>query len=101
MARWSRNTMWIAAATAAAAGVAAVFVSRRWFGDDLDDDEVFAPALARGTRTAGAYGTSGGAARGAGPDSMRDPPKSWSKVDEASDESFPASDPPAISPHVD
>lgn len=34
--------------------------------------------------------------RDAGPDSMRDKPThSWSKVDEQSDESFPASDPPA------
>ena len=32
---------------------------------------------------------------------MRDPPKQWDKIDESSDESFPASDPPAISPHVD
>jgi hypothetical protein len=36
-----------------------------------------------------------GQGRPAGPDSMRDPPRSWDKVDEASDESFPASDPPA------
>jgi hypothetical protein len=33
--------------------------------------------------------------RPAGPESMRDPPKRWDKVDEALDESFPASDPPA------
>ena len=33
--------------------------------------------------------------RPAGPDAMRDPPKKWDKVDESSDESFPASDPPA------
>ena len=34
--------------------------------------------------------------RDAGPDAMRDPPaSSWSAVDEASDQSFPASDPPA------
>lgn len=34
--------------------------------------------------------------RDAGPDAMRDPPgKRWSPVDEASDQSFPASDPPA------
>ena len=33
--------------------------------------------------------------RDAGPTSMRDKPDSWNKVDEESDESFPASDPPA------
>lgn len=34
--------------------------------------------------------------RDAGPDAMRDPPKrGWSQVDEESDQSFPASDPPA------
>jgi|KBSMisStaDraftv2_1062788.scaffolds.fasta_scaffold2446086_2 hypothetical protein len=33
--------------------------------------------------------------RQAGPSAMRDPPKKWDKVDEAADESFPASDPPA------
>lgn len=34
--------------------------------------------------------------RDAGPDAMRDPPAgTWTSVDEASDQSFPASDPPA------
>lgn len=33
--------------------------------------------------------------RNAGPENMTTPPSSWSKVDEASDESFPASDPPS------
>lgn len=33
--------------------------------------------------------------RDAGPDAMEHPPKTWDEVDQASDESFPASDPPA------
>ncbi|MCT2401612.1 hypothetical protein [Novosphingobium mangrovi (ex Huang et al. 2023)] len=32
--------------------------------------------------------------RDAGPENMASAPASWSKTDEASDESFPASDPP-------
>lgn len=37
------------------------------------------------------------AVRDAGPKAMRDgEPEEWSKVDEALDESFPASDPPAF-----
>jgi len=33
--------------------------------------------------------------RDSGPEHMQTPPKSWSKTDEAIDESFPASDPPS------
>jgi len=33
--------------------------------------------------------------RNAGPDSIRSDVKNWDKADQASDESFPASDPPA------
>ena len=32
--------------------------------------------------------------RNAGPEGMRSDPESWDRTDEASDESFPASDPP-------
>lgn len=37
----------------------------------------------------------GSAVRSAGPEAMRDPARNWDAVDEASDESFPASDPSA------
>lgn len=59
-----------------------------------------------GTRPAisgpGGYGAVGesGAARSAGPEAMRDPPRDWDEADQASDESFPASDPPAVK-HID
>jgi len=36
-----------------------------------------------------------GPVRDSGPEAMRDPPRRWDDVDEAMDESFPASDPPA------
>lgn len=39
--------------------------------------------------------------RSAGPGAMRDPPKEWSRADEASDESFPASDPPPVGSRID
>jgi hypothetical protein len=35
------------------------------------------------------------AVRSAGPEAMRDPPKEWDEVDQALDETFPASDPPS------
>lgn len=42
-----------------------------------------------------------GATRSAGPGAMRDPPKEWTRADEASDQSFPASDPPPVGSRVD
>ena len=50
------------------------------------------------TKTPAAFAGNQGnvSVRDAGPDSMRDAPRrQWSKEDEASDASFPASDPPS------
>lgn len=50
----------------------------------------------RGRESPAAFATGEGAhIRNAGPESMRDKPSDWQKTDEESDESFPASDPPA------
>ena len=99
MARLDRNMVAILTGigAACAAGLGYV-ISRRLTSGRDDHDDLPAPALSSG----GAHGPVGntGNVRPAGPGAMRDPPKEWSKVDEASDESFPASDPPAVK-HVD
>lgn len=95
---WTRTHTIAAAGGAAVAGVVAMLFGRRWLEGDAE--AVPAAATARGKTEPGPAGRSG-AARSAGPDAMRDPPGDWEKVDQASDESFPASDPPAVSPHVD
>ena len=94
---WSRNRTFVAAAGAAVAGFAAALFTRRWW---RGGDEPSAAAHSRGKTAPGPVGQSG-SARSAGPEAMRDPPTDWEKVDQASDESFPASDPPSVSPHVD
>jgi hypothetical protein len=86
----------LAACAAAATGLTAAVLTRRWWRQAEDSDILDAAAHASGTAE-----PSPGAARSAGPDAMRDPPKEWDSVDQAADESFPASDPPAVGPHVD
>lgn len=54
------------------------------------------PGTSRAAFAEGQPGGAGNAVRDAGPEAMRDPPaEPWTEVDEASDQSFPASDPPA------
>jgi hypothetical protein len=95
---WTRKRTIAAATGAAMAGFAALLLGRRW--RERGGEERPAPALERGKTAPGPVGQSG-AARSAGPEAMRDPPADWEKTDQASDESFPASDPPGINPHVD
>lgn len=72
----------------AAAGVVGYAVYRY---ATRDKDEPARAAFAPGEST----GTGAVDVRNAGPAGMRSDPPHWDKVDEASDESFPASDPPA------
>ena len=95
---WNRSHTMLAGGAAAVAGLAAALFTRRWWGGE--EEERPAAAHSRGKTAPGPVGHSG-AARSAGPEAMRDPPEEWEKVDQAVDESFPASDPPAVSPHVD
>jgi hypothetical protein len=91
--RFGRTTAILATIGAAALGYMAVTSyqragSRRGRGAALAKEEQHAAQDFSTTRSAG-------------PQAMRDPPKSWSRADEASDESFPASDPPPVGSRVD
>lgn len=88
----NRTTAILATLGAAAAGYGLVALFRRMSAVG------HRPAAAVSAREDHVSSSDVNATRTAGPDAMRDPPKSWDRVDEAVDESFPASDPaPALS----
>ena len=88
----NRTTAILATVGAAAAGYGLVTLLRRLSGREGR------PAAAVSAREDHISSGDVNATRSAGPGAMRDPPKSWDRVDEAVDESFPASDPaPALS----
>lgn len=96
---WNRNRTILAAAGAAVVGLGAALFGRRWWRGRTEA-EPEAAALQQGKTEPGHAGQSG-AARSAGTEEMRDPPEQWESVDETSDESFPASDPPPVGSKVD
>ncbi len=81
---------------AAVAAVAAAVAGGAWYAwsrrRESRSTRTEAAAFALGEDQPDNFGNT----RSAGPDAMRDTPGAgWDKVDQASDESFPASDPPA------
>ncbi len=79
----------IAAAAATVAGAAFLAWQRLREEDEFDDD--FGAAFAKGDGDKHNFDQT----RDAGPAAMRDDMEDWDAVDQASDESFPASDPAA------
>lgn len=92
MREWDRNSAVITGIAALCAAGLGYALTRYW--GHRNENE--APAYSED-------GPSGefGSVRSAGPEAMRDPPKEWTEVDQASDESFPASDPPNLNPQID
>ncbi len=83
------------AAAAALLAIAAAIGSRRQ-QDEASPGGTKQRALGRQSRVRKELDAHYGSARPAGPESAAIRPEDWSEVDEASDESFPASDPPSF-----
>jgi hypothetical protein len=93
------KAIWTGIGAACAAGLGYLATKLLWRREETSSERPGQAALADNLGH-GAVSHSG-AARGAGPEAMRDPPEEWGKVDQAVDESFPASDPAPVNPQVD
>ncbi len=87
---------WIIAAAALLGGIAVVRELTRVRHDGRDDETSRWPRAAGGNGSR--HPTAGGEDRAASQPSREGRRGEWDKVDEASDQSFPASDPPAYYP---
>lgn len=78
------------------AGAALYATRKHWWGLVLDLEEEFSAAFLDGETDRENFDQT----RSAGFEALRDPPEAWEAVDEMSDSSFPASDPPSFSPGI-
>lgn len=88
----SLSTPGALAVGAATLAGAAFFAWERWKSDRADDEGGYSPAAFADVES---HRENFDQTRAAGPAAMRDRPDDWDNVDQAADESFPASDPPS------
>jgi hypothetical protein len=92
--KMNRTTAILATIGAAAAGFLVAVAFRRMGGGNGPRGAALADGEQHATKD---FSTT----RSAGPDAMRDKPREWTTVDQAVDESFPASDPPPVNSRID